>query len=522
LRALRVVIIDLAARGPTTRLFARVMNANYASIMPQAVGVWAEEQGHHVTYLCYTGNEDIASIVNLEADIVFIAAFTQSAFLAYTLSAMFRKQSVVTVLGGPHARCYPEDAAKYFDYVLGFTTREEITEVLRERVRGERTGRYMSASAQPRALPGVRERWKFIAPTLAKAPTIKLIPMIGSVGCPYTCAFCIDATVPYQPFDFDQIKEDLRFVVRSVNRPMAAWHDPNFGIRFDDYLGAIEDAVPPGAIRFVAETSLSVLSAPNIKRLARNGFVGMLPGIESWYDYGNKSKATRVQGAEKVKQVADHINLVLRSIPFVQTNFILGLDCDEGDEPFALTKSFLDQAPGAFPAFSLFTSYGRASPLNLDLQRAGRVRPFPFQFLDSNHAMNIAPANYKWADFYDHAADVAHHALSARATWRRFAANRGVTTKSLNLVRGLSSKKVRYQSHIGQLLRTDRTTQRYFEGESAELPVYYREKIRTVLWPLWDSLPAGALDHDQNAYLKSVEHLPAAHATSAAPQISPA
>ena len=31
------------------------------------------------------------------------------------------RRGAVTVLGGPHARCYPEDAQKYYDYVLGFT-----------------------------------------------------------------------------------------------------------------------------------------------------------------------------------------------------------------------------------------------------------------------------------------------------------------------------------------------------------------------------------------------------------------
>ena len=37
---------------------------------------------------------------------------------------MVRQRSAVTVLGGPHARCYPEDACKYFDYVLGFTDKQ--------------------------------------------------------------------------------------------------------------------------------------------------------------------------------------------------------------------------------------------------------------------------------------------------------------------------------------------------------------------------------------------------------------
>lgn len=37
---------------------------------------------------------------------------------------------------------------------------------------------------QPVQLPEVKERWKFIEPTIAKAPTIKIVPMIGSLGCP--------------------------------------------------------------------------------------------------------------------------------------------------------------------------------------------------------------------------------------------------------------------------------------------------------------------------------------------------
>ena len=83
--------------------------------------------------------------------------------------------------------------------------------------------------------------------------------------------------------------------------------------------------------------------------------------------------------------------MILRHVPYVQTNFVLGLDSDRGADPFELTKLFIDLTPGAYPAFSLLTAYGQAAPLNLELQRAGRVLPFPFHFLDSNHA-NERPA----------------------------------------------------------------------------------------------------------------------------------
>ena len=99
------------------------------------------------------------------------------------------------------------------------------------------------------------------------------------------------------------LQEDLRFLLKKFRRPMVAWHDPNFGVRFDDYLDVIEEAVPPGRIDFIAESSLSLLSEPHLRRLKRNGFKALLPGIESWFDLGNKSKTGAQQGMDKVRQV---------------------------------------------------------------------------------------------------------------------------------------------------------------------------------------------------------------------------
>src|ERR1044071_8512812 len=105
------------------------------------------------------------------------------------------------------------------------------------------------------------------------------------------------------------------------------------------------------------------------------------------------SKTGKTKGMEKVKQVSDHVNMLLRYIPYVQTNFVLGLNVDEGPEPFELTKRFVDMTPGAFPGYSLLSAFGEAAPLNLDYQRHGRVLPFPFHFLDNNRAMNVIPQN---------------------------------------------------------------------------------------------------------------------------------
>ena len=120
-----------------------------------------------------------------------------------------------------------------------------------------------------------------------------------------------------------------------------------------------------------------------------------------------------------MRQISDQINMIMRHVPYVQANFVLGLDSDIGPEPFELTKKFIDLTPGVFPGYSLLTAFGRAAPLNLELQLSDRVIPFPFHFLDNNHAMNVRPLNYEWTEFYDHVIDLTAYTFSWRTMGRR-------------------------------------------------------------------------------------------------------
>jgi hypothetical protein len=507
-RKLQVGIIDLVSKKPNKKLFARIMNANFASIMPQVVGVWCEEEGHNVTYICYTGAENLLSELPQNADLIFIGAFTESAQTAYALSNLLQSRGAVTVLGGPHARCYPEDARKYFDYVTGFTNKNIIQEILLDCSQHKPLGLHLDALKQPLSLPGVRERWKFIEPTLKKAPLIKMVPMLGSLGCPYTCSFCIDSTVAYQPLNFEVMKEDLSFLLTKFKRPLVGWHDPNFGIRFDDFMNAIEEAIPEDSIDFIAESSLSLLSEPHVKRLRRNGFRAMLPGIESWFDLGGKSKTGSMTGMDKVMHISEQINMILRYIPYVQTNFVLGLDVDKGEQPFELTKRFVDLTPGAFPGYSLLSAFGRAAPLNLEYQRVNRVLSFPFHFLDNNHAMNVVPANYSWPEFYSRIIDLGKHTFSWNAIVKRLIATKSTIPRWMNVVRAISEEgfgRIKFNEKIYRQLQSEKEFRNYFERETTQLPQFYVDFIKQDMGPLWEWLPEGAMFHEPNAYLENIE-----------------
>jgi hypothetical protein len=175
---------------------------------------------------------------------------------------------------------------------------------------------------------------------------------------------------------------------------------------------------------------------------------------------------------------------------------------------YPLSLRQVDRSPGAFPGFSLFTAFGRAAPLNLELQRDCRVLPFPFHFLDNNQAMNVCPRHYDWPEFYDHLVDLTGYAFSWPLIYRRLRSNRTPIPKWLNVVRAISSEKfgrLKYHSTIRRLLDTDSAVRQFFDGETKVLPRFYQERIRKDLGALWDMLPSGALFHDHSAYLKAHE-----------------
>lgn len=502
MRKLSIGVVDVLARSATKSLYARAMRANLASIMPQVVAAWCARAGHDVHVAYYNGYENMTDELPDGLDVVFIGAFTTSAQLAYAFSHRFRSKGAVTVLGGPHARAYPEHARQFFDYVLGFTDEAVIADVLHDPAPHRPYGEYLSATRQPATLPGLVERWPYVDRLRKEAPVVAIIPMIGSLGCPYTCSFCVDAPVPYQPLPFEEIQRDLRFLLTKVKKPVVGWHDPNFGVRMDDYLDAIEEAVPNGQISFIAESSLSLLTEPNVKRLAKCGFKAALPGIESWFEMGNKSKTGRAQGIDKVERVAEHVNMVQRFMPYLQANFVLGLDSDEGEEPFELTKRFLDLAPGAFPAFSMLTSFGRSAPLNVKYIDEKRLIPFPFHFLNNTDAMNVRPKNYSWLEFYDYFIDLLEYAFSPGSIYRRLRANHGGIPRALNVVRAISVEgqgKVKRLRKLRQRLAEDRVMRDFFEGETDDVPAYFTDWIIRDLGPMAEWLPREALTYDPYA-----------------------
>ncbi len=501
MKKLRIRIVDLIHNAPSQSLYRRVMFPSYVSVMPQVVGVWCRQEGHDVDYRIFTGPQNLKSLMTDDTDLVFISSFTFTAQLAYALSHFYRSRGIPTVLGGPHARSYPDDACLYFDYVLGLTDRKIVRELLPDAALNAPSGVYLTACTQPSSLPGLRERWDFIDQVHRQMSVLKTVSILGSFGCPYDCEFCIDAEIPYQTLDTDVIKEDLRFVMARMKRPLVGWFDPNFGVAFDTLMDTIESTVPPGKVDFFAECTLSVLSEPRVERLTRNGFRMIMPGIESWFDYGRKSRTGARVGMDKVREVADHVNMVQRHIPQVQTNFMFGLDSDAGDEPFTLTKHFIDLAPAVYPSFSLLSAFGRGAKGNVRYEREGRVIPFPFHMLRSTYVLNVVPKHYTWEALYGHYLEVLRHCFSPGAMSRRFHANPLAVPRWVTLLLSLTiggKGKIRSLTRMLEQLRREPEFRSLVTRASDRIPAFMVEQVRRDLGPLWDWLPAKSLSYTVN------------------------
>src|SRR5688572_20871198 len=164
--------------------------------------------------------------------------------------------------------------------------------------------------------------------------------------------------------------------------------------------------------------SLSLLGERNLARLEAAHFGLLAPGVESWFEFSDKTGRASSSGREKVAHVAATLNRTTARVHHVQTNVICGLDSDAGDEPFALTRELVERAPAIYPTFFLVTNFYNA-PLSKTLHDSGRTLAVPFPLLDTNGFGNVLPLNYRVVDLYDRLIELYQHAFSWRAIGER-------------------------------------------------------------------------------------------------------
>jgi hypothetical protein len=476
-------LTDASLSGALSRLYSAYFRKQFVSIGPQAVAVWCRQLGHDVHYATYYGQNDPASLLPNDLDVAFFATHTPSSALAYAVAKRFRRSRVLTVIGGPHAKSFPYDCLRFFDIVVKDADRPLIQDILQRHVDHPAI---VTSGRSLTDIPSVAERLPEIRASAfvhGQPALTSIVPMLSSVGCPYSCNFCADWNSTYVTLPLEQLREDLRYVSERLPGCLIAYHDPNFAVRFDQTMDVIETIPEHRRNGYIMESSLSILKPSRLRRLKTTNCVYAAPGIESWEDYSAKAASSGLSGARKLEQVVSHLEELCRFVPGVQANFLFGSDADCGAEPVELTKTFIRRLPLVWSTINIPTPFG-ATPLYDQYLHEGRIlRTMPFAFY-YNPYLAITLKHYGPLAYYDHLIDM-HETMACTAMLvRRLVTPSRPAIRFIHSLRTFAARRELAElREIRKLLATDPQFRAFHEGRSNKVPEFYHQRLDARLGP---------------------------------------
>ena len=482
---MRIGILDILAlpsHRAADRFYHLLLTKQFASITPQAISVWCRRMGHQTFYATYYGAGDAHRLLPSDLDVVFIASYTQASPIAYALGLLYRKAGVRTVIGGPHAKAFPADCLRFFDLVVKECDQDLVADILR----GQFDPGSVISSARPfDDVPTVEERMPEIRASAflwGRQPmAVSAIPMLASMGCPYRCDFCIDWNNAYRGLSLERLAADMSYLSRRLPGKLVLFHDPNFAVKFDQVFEVLETLPRSKRPPYLFESSLTVLRGERVTRLKETNCAMVAPGVESWTDYSNKAGVGRTGGMEKVIRVADHFQRLGENVPYLQANFIFGLDTDQGDDPVELTKAFMDRTPFVWPAINIPVPFG-GTPLHDRLSGSDRIlTAMPFGFYYAPYLVTSL-MHYEPVTYYEKLLELFGHAASPAMLKRRIRSTPNRTVKLVHWTRTAGTRaSMRSYREILLMLRSDPQFRAFHEGRSTVLPEFYHQQYERML-----------------------------------------
>jgi hypothetical protein len=440
-------------------------NKQFASITPQVISVWCRRMGHTTFYTTYYGWGDPMARLARELDFLFVSAPTNLAPLAYALCKAYQKLGVITIIGGPHAKSFPFDCQRYFDYVVLDCDQTLITGILKR----EFQPKSILSSQKPYSeLPSLEERLPEIRSSVflrGRSFSGSFVPMLASMGCPYQCDFCIDWNNPYQLLSKSRLQADLRFAADKLPGAGLAFHDPNFGVRLDEILSILESCPPGRRNPYGIQSTLSNLHIDRLKRLHDTRCVFLLSSIESWTArYSRKSGLEKISPQVKLEKACEQFELLNKYVPYLITNLI-----------------FINKAPYVWTNLHIPIPFGN-TPLFQNLLKEGRILkrlPFPFYRVPY---LTIILKNYEPIEYFKNMTELYQLVCSFKLLKKRIEANANYQIATTYILRTMAA---RYRYHAFQKnlerLRNDAEFLAFHRGKTEVLPQYYAYTYRRLL-----------------------------------------
>jgi radical SAM superfamily enzyme YgiQ (UPF0313 family) len=354
--------------------------ANYGyPIMLNVLKLWAESVGWTVRIaVCKEKDVDL----NTDADVVAFSVYTQTAPMAYRLSAKLRERGKIVILGGPHFRGFTNDMLEegraHCDILARSICEEQWISLLRELE--ERT-----LSADPgrsaRVIDDTEHKFRYpdnFYETFKHYRLHHLATVPTTLGCPFDCSFC-------NPFmQGKYILRDIQTIYNEIART------PRFRPLFiADAASGLNKRHTIELMKAIAPLKRDILMESTLQRvqdleildaLAEGGVKWLTVGLESFNS--KLDKLGKGSMKDNIKRLLD--NAHERGM-MVEGNFIIGLDSD-GPEVFDNIYDFHSKSSLDIIIIDLLTPYPNTR-LHYDMQKEGRIIDTDWEHYDYHHVV---------------------------------------------------------------------------------------------------------------------------------------
>jgi hypothetical protein len=291
----------------------------------------------------------------------------------------------------------------------------------------------------------------------------------------------VDWNNPYVLFPPELLEADLQYLARNWPGVMVTYHDPNFGVKFDQVLSIVEEIPKEKRSPYIIESSLSILRGAKLPRLRDTKCLFIAPGVESWNNYSNKAGVGATVGKAKLTQVVEHFREIRQYVPGLQANFLFGTDADQGEEPVELTKEFMRAVPFVWPTINIPTPFGNTPLYDRALANGQILQSMPFNFYYTPYLVTTMP-HYPPLEYYDKLIDLYSTMTSNVMLKGRFGKESTLGFSLLNALRTFAMRQdLAALRLLRRMLATDPEFLAFHEGRTRSLPEFYHRRYEQKL-----------------------------------------
>ncbi|MFX1259816.1 MAG: B12-binding domain-containing radical SAM protein [Promethearchaeota archaeon] len=286
-----------------------------------------------------------------DADILILTLLTNSARRGYEIAQKYKeiRPDGIVMIGGIHASLNPEEASLYADQVAVGEGDNIIIDLIEERIKDKIVYGTPVTNLDQRPIPDFS--------LMINARKIKTIPMMTSLGCPFSCTFCCVTTMyghKYRIQSPDRTLEEIKHQLKFFKKKRIFFYDDNFCANKKISLELFEKfKVERLKFQWRAQVRADIAKDEEfIKKMAESRCRRVYIGFESINDATLKN----LKKKETFEQVKRAVKIFQRYGISIHGMFIFGSD-EDNPEVFKQTIRFCRKNLMEFAQFLAITPF---------------------------------------------------------------------------------------------------------------------------------------------------------------------